>query len=224
MKRLDCENQLTALKSLSDIVGIDAELIWDDFLKYDFVTVYENGRFLCDFLDYLYDSFLEYFAIRNIEINEVCWFHLSRTMHPELFRKHGILPRKQAYMLLNRVDSTDINPCSPICTKECQGPFAMLVKDIAFCPDKAGHHDYLRVPELMEDIGLGSVYEANGISLIIKFVFKPKFEAKHYLKHVVYYLYCCRHSDELDMYCNTCFNAEGIPVSPESILYIKEVK
>ena len=66
MKRLDCENQLTALKSLSDIVGIDAELIWDDFLKYDFVTVYENGRFLCDFLDYLYDSFLEYFDILHL--------------------------------------------------------------------------------------------------------------------------------------------------------------
>ena len=223
MKRLDCENQTAALKSLADITGIVAERIWNIFLDHDFVEEYENGRYPCDFLDYLYNRFMEFFEIPNVEIDEICWFHLTRTMHPELFRTNGILPRKEAYLLLNQVENSTIHPCSPIFIKECQGPFAMLVKDIAFCPEDADHHDYLKVPELMEDMGLSSIYEENGTSIIIKFVSKPGFEPYHYLKHVLYYLYNCRHSNNLDMWCNTCFNAEGIPISPDSFLYIEEV-
>ena len=224
MKRLDCESRTTALKSLADITGIDAERIWDVFLKYDYVSEYDNGRFPCDFLDFLYNSFMEHFEIQNVEIDEICWFHLTRTLHPKLFKTHGILPRKDAYLLLSQAECRTLNPCSPIFTKECQGPFAMLVKDIAFCPEATDHHDYLKVPELMEDMGLSSIYEENGTSIIIKFVSKPEFEPYHYLKHVLYYLYNSRHMTDLDMYCNTCFNAEGIPVLPNSFLYIEEVK
>lgn len=224
MKRLDCENKASTLKSLAVITGIDERRIWDVFLKHDHVSEYENGRFLCDFLDYLYNGFIDFFDIQNIEIDEIFWFHLSRTLHPKLFQKHGILPRKQAYMLINQVECKTASSCSPIFTKECQGPFAMLIKDIAFCPENADHHDYLNVPELMEDMGLSSIYKQNGTSIIIKFVSKPKFEPYHYLKHVLYYLYNCRHLSDLDMWCNTCFDAEGTPILPDAFQYIEVVK
>ena len=116
------------------------------------------------------------------------------------------------------------NLCSPIFNKECQGPFAILVKDIAFCPKSVGHHDYLMVPELMEDLGLSNVYKNNGTSLIVKFITHPEYEPYHYLKHVLYYLYNCRHMTHLDMYCNTCFDAKGIPILPSSFLYVEEVR
>ena len=41
------------------------------------------------------------------------------------------------------------------------GPFAMLVRKVAFNASKVGNHDYLEVPEIIEDICNGYEHKYN---------------------------------------------------------------
>lgn len=73
-----------------------------------------------------------------------------------------------------------------------QGPFAMLVKDGFFSHDEMGNHNYLSIPEWVEDMGAGiaKLFYDNSKSVIVKFRAIPQFEAEAYLESVLCYLYC----------------------------------
>ena len=62
------------------------------------------------------------------------------------------------------------------------GPYAMLVKEIAFVTDEVRNHDYLDAPEIVEDIcftfsdkynfDLLRIFKSNTYPCIVKFIFQ----------------------------------------------------
>ena len=220
---LDCETQKSTLISLANVTGISTDSIWNDFLDLDHASIYESGNYPYDFSQYLYNSFIVYFNISKIKIDKICWFHLSRTLHPEQYLKHGILPRKEAFSLLYGTDKICHSFKGLVEWDVTQGPFAMLIREIAFCPDSAGNHDYLKIPELIEDIGLSEIYKEQGKSVIIKFIYGIQYEPDHYIKPILNYLFNCHNKNELTTHSNTCFNGEGKYIPKENIISIEFV-
>jgi hypothetical protein len=111
------------------------------------------------------------------------------------------------------------------------GPYAILIRDMAFCSSEVGNHDYLDVPEIVEDIcvcfsewadsDLLQVFRQHTRSCIVKFVV---YEAKpEHLGVALYYLYCKENGIQLSIAANTCRNLCGQTVSPKHICSVEYV-
>ena len=240
MNCLDCETYETTLQSVSKIMGIPSDQLLNCLVNMDYYTLY-NDNVHCHevpFREFLFEKVCDYFYVHNFEINCICWFHLSRTMHPEWFAKKGILSLREIEPLLhddieklrqqigNPPKYTYKWPTYGMINESCrQGPFAMLIKDVAFHSDEMRNHDYLSIPEYIEDMGaeIADLFRKNSTSVIVKFKASPQYEAKEYLKVVIFYLYSIINKIELSVYCNTCYEAPLHRVPPEDIIYIKKV-
>ena len=100
----------------------------------------------------------------------------------------------------------------------------MLVKDVAFHPSEIGNHDYLRVPEIIEDIGLEKAYAQKAFPVIVKFRAEAEFSPEFYLKPMLNYIYCTIRGMDFSLNCNTCFDAKGHIIEPEKIVYVEKIK
>ena len=140
-------------------------------------------------------------------------------MKPELFEQKGILPLNQALPLLFpktiRTHGYDIFR---------EGPFAMLVKDAAFHSNEMGNHDYLRVPEVIQDMGREEDFIRKSVSVIVKFWTEVEFSPKFYLKPILNYIYYTIHHMEFSIDCNTCFDARNRIIEPKKIVYVEQLK
>lgn len=238
MNCLDCETYETALQSVSNIMGISKESLLSHLVNTDYNTLYEPHWRELLFVEFLFKSVCDFFQVQDFKIDVIYWFHLSRTMHPEWFWKKGILSLQEIEPLLRdeieKLRQKLRNPPPYVGrgnTYEMynwasrQGPFAMLVKDVAFCHDEIGNHDYLAIPECVEDMGeeIADLFRKNSISVVVKFQAQPQFEAEWYLEKVVCYLYSAIHKMELSIDCNTCYEAPLHRIPPEDIIYVKEV-
>lgn len=238
MNCLDCETYEKALQSVSKIMGIPQDQLVNHLANTDYVTLHEAHWRESLFDDFLFKSVCDSFRAYDFVIDRICWFHLSRTMHPEWFLEKGILPLQEIEPLLRE----DIDKLRTQCNNPAgydfksstytrfrnscrQGPFAMLVKDVAFRHYEIGHHDYLAIPECVEDMGkeIAGLYYKNSISVIVKFHAQPRLKAEDYLEPVVNYLYYAIHKIELSVDCNTCYDASSHRIPPEDIIYVKEV-
>lgn len=238
MNCLDCETYETALQSVSNIMVIPKESLLSHLVNTDYNTLYEPYWRELPFVEFLFKNVCDSFHVQDFKIDVIYWFHLSRTMHPECFLEKGILSLKEIEPLLREeIDKLRQRLRNPpqydfkwptyhMLHDSCrQGPFAMLVKDVAFCHDEIGHHDYLAIPECVEDMGeeIADLFYKNSISVIVKFKAKPQFEAKWYLEKVVCYLYYVIHKMGLSIDCNTCYEAPLHRIPLEDIIYVKEV-
>jgi len=238
MNCLDCETYETALQSVSKIMGIPQEQLERHLVNTDYVTLHEAHWRESLFDEFLFDNICHSFHVYDFVIDLIYWFHLSRTMHPAWFLEKGILSLQEIEPLLRKdIDKlrTKFNKSTGYVFKSStyrwlhdshrQGPFAMLVKDVAFCHDEIGHHDYLAIPECVEDMGkeIACLFIKNSVSVIVKFQALPQLEAEFYLKRVMCYLYCAIHKMEMSTDCNTCYEAPTHRIPPEDIIYVKEV-
>lgn len=238
MNCLDCETYETALRSVSKIMCIPQEELLSHFVNTDYETLYEEQQFQLSFEEFVFRTVCNTFHVDDIRIDLIYWFHLSRTMHPEWFYEKGILSLREMEPLLH-ADIEQLrrqmpNPPHYTCRGTTysmlhdsyrQGPFAMLVKDVAFCHDEIGHHDYLSIPECVEDMGadIAKLFYNNSTSVIVKFHAVPQFYAEAYLENVLCYLYCALNKKELFIECNTCYEAPLHKILPEDIDYVEEV-
>jgi hypothetical protein len=113
----------------------------------------------------------------SISFNAACWFHLTRTSPNNKF-ENGILPlgqviesiwhflfkllensftKKEWNIFRKEIENNYPNHFADLYRTKVQksfhwGPFAVLVRDIAFRPEESGSHDYFRTPEIIEDI------------------------------------------------------------------------
>lgn len=235
---LDCETYGTALHSVSQIMRIPQEELRNHLANTNYEALYEEHQFELPFEEFVLQTVCNKFCVNDFRIDLIYWFHLSRTMHPEWFSEKGILSLREMVPLL-RADIEKLrqqmpNPPHYTCSgttyrmlhnSSRQGPFALLVKDVAFCHDKIGHHDYLSIPECVEDMGAGiaKLFFDNSKSVIVKFRAVPQFEAEAYLEHVLCYLYCVFNQKELFIGCNTCYDAPLHKIPHEDIVYVEEV-
>jgi hypothetical protein len=255
MARIDCETRESALYSIAyfynaDPLEIDQFLIEIDIPEIDIPEIdiidYDERCFLKRIL-YLFN---QRFGEPIFEIDEVCWFHLTRTRQESTFEA-GILPLNEAIdeiwsTLLSIFENTehhlnllklkkngvsDYHYNQKI--KNCfdWGPFAMLIKDIAFCSDSdtVCNHNYLNLPEIIEDICNGYLNDFDVcLNNIIIESLKPcivKFTSKKYIANdlfeiVLYYLLLTIREKGLNIYANTCFDSKGFKIPSESILKI----
>lgn len=260
---IDCESKKMALLSISNLFDIGNQEVEDFLIKRNWISVYEKNPFWymkMQFSEFMFKMFQKKFGdFKNVD--KVCWFHLARTMNPEGYNE-GILPLNeiqpilldQLYQLVEGEISKENwkKICKQgagghsgwlynmkITDKVHYGPYAMLIRDIAFYSKEAGNHNYLRIPEIVEDIAVGlkenygidmfQRYWQNSQSVIVKFWKKPRSNKtiENYIGIVLIYLYHMLHYIPLSIGCNTCTDNQGIKVDKSDILeeeIIKEYK
>jgi hypothetical protein len=113
------------------------------------------------------------------------------------------------------------------------GPFAMLVRDVAFVPERLANHDYLRLPEIIEDICNGyrakysiSIHkEVIGalVPCIVKFVVRGN-RGVVGIAPAIYYVYRSMRREPLSDYANTCFDGCGKVIPRADILRIEYIE
>lgn len=110
-------------------------------------------------------------------VDAVCWFHLTRLPDPKSVRRLGVLPlnlaldsiwdflhgllpspssRPEWDAFRARLDTRDDRRTRLYRAKVRNplhwGPYAILMREAAARPKEMGCHDYLRTPEIVEDI------------------------------------------------------------------------
>ena len=252
MITLDCENRDTALGSLSLIYGVSALEI-ETFLKEtDLERHYaENDPQLPGDreLTLLFEKAL---ACTPSAIDRVFWFHLTRVSHDADFQS-GILPLTGALphvwsMILGIFKGTEYEATLrkfrdngvpnfhyslKVGKPHLSGPYAMLVRDAAFQSHKMGNHDYLWLPEIVEDICNGYL-GVSGIKLhdtvcdaLIPYVVKfwsSKQTGRGCIESAMYYLYCTAHGQGLSINANTCFDGNNCAIPRKQIVKIEKIE
>lgn len=109
------------------------------------------------------------------------------------------------------------------------GPFGLLIREMGFHSKAAGNHDYLAIPEIVEDIcryfeGVHGFNPAEGYMAttrpcIVKFV-TPEI-SREYLSTAFYYLYCIYKGYELNREVSSGFSGRGNAIGAENILNIE---
>jgi hypothetical protein len=242
---LDCESLDSAYESIQSIFGLSRQTIDEVFAAPDFERLQlEHG--LQDEPHLLFERFKAE-SSSQFRLDAVYWFHLSRVQSPNAFES-GILPLRD--QVDNIWDSLRLMVADRISDSEWAefrkemgdsdsaflyhlkrndpdhwGPYGVLVRDVAFCPTEIGNHDYLDMPEIVEDISLcfedrygfdlRSAFTQNSKPCIVKFVDTNPHE--RCFPPALYYLYSRFHGGRLSLSCNTCFDGRGSSVRPEQI-------
>jgi len=248
---LDCETEDTTLASVSCVYEQSPTAISDFLISLPLDEHYCSNN-LVEVEPYnltFMRLFKEEFGNPIIHPNAAYWFHLTRVLPSENFSS-GILPRNRILDKLwdtlfiifsgtkyaNRIKELqrDILKDSDYRLKVTDssdwGPFAMLVKEVAFKSSEIGNHDYLELPEFFELICV--IYEEEyGESIrglivkalkpcIVKFVSR-KGNILRYVDIAAYYLYCKLNNLELSLDTNTCFDGECANIHPQDIIKIE---
>ena len=242
---LDCENPASALKSISAVYGISAQEIVEFLKAFDIGKYYEKN--LSD--DYpervLTAAFEEKYNTEPGPLDSVCWFHLTRTLPGNNFSE-GILPLPESlnilwetlFMLfkdsphcenLKALKSQDLiseRYQSRIKHPYLAGPYAVLVRDVAFRAKEIGFHDNLAMPETLTDIcdryqaihkvNLFAQLQEKLVPCIIQFNDDRK-TGRDCIESAMYYLYVLEHNARLTDSANTCFDGQNGKVSQKQI-------
>jgi hypothetical protein len=174
---LDCETLDSALHSCAALLRMGPADLLERLqtFEYDKLPAWERRN-------YPYESLLQMHALRITPGPDslpappvIYWFHATRTT-PDATFQEGILPLKpmlpRIWDFLGQLASEwssrsewlhfRENMDGPgaqqyawkVCSAEDQGPFGFLVRSVILCSEDFGNHDYLGIPEIVEDICL----------------------------------------------------------------------
>jgi hypothetical protein len=247
---LDCESYESALKSISDAHDLNVTDVVDFLERFDVDKEYETKKIqeACD--RHLATMFRSHFGLQVRPWEAVCWFHLTR-VPPGTDFAEGILPlhlaldkiwqtviaissKAQTKANLERLRQTGV-PDHPynlkISARIHSGPHAMLVKEVAF-DRPSGYHDYLWLPEIIEDICNGyqcrygeRIHEEICAGLqkcIVKFKADGR-DGSRVLPQALFYCWLKAHNLRMSSHANNCFpqDSAGVPVPRSAILQIE---
>lgn len=247
--RLDCETKDTTITSLGTIYNVDGNDLVEFFRGFDLDRFYEDNSPGIPADRFLFQNFQDSFGPPSQKVTEICWFHLTRTLSDNKFHQ-GILPLGKAleliwktllrifentehYLRLQELKNGGVeNYHYQLKTPDPfhWGPYAMLVRETAFRSKEMCNHDYLWLPEIVEDI-CNAYHEAYNIELydsvlkatspcIVKFLERTE-DGNWCLEPAVYYLYLVTNNEELTIDANTCFDGKGRIIPKENILEIE---
>ena len=194
---------------------------------------------------------------KNSSNSKTFWFHATRVFPADHPFKDGVLPLQniieKIWKNIFSIAKTKISESEWIKFKEDLeknysnhfamlyrlklndsihgGPWAFLVKDLISKTREMGNHDYLRVPEIVEDICIcfDEKYNENLQELvfqstkpcIVKFIDNGLTPLN--LGTVLYYLYSCFHKLDFNLYCNNIYDGKGVEVKSEAIYKVEYV-
>lgn len=246
---LDCESRESALASVAAVYGVSPAEI-DRFLRsFDVEAHYSKNdphRPPDEELRILFEQTVGCVAA---PIDRVCWFHLTRTDAASDF-SNGIQPlstvrdhvwgavlkvfrgtkHELPLLQLRRDGVPDFQYGLKSDDSFHSGPYAMLVRAAALHSHEIGNHDYLWLPETMEDICNGyqkvhgeSIHEELNqglVPMIVKF-WSVDQRSDNCVGVAMYYLYITLHSREMLLDANTCYDGENVAIPPERILRVE---
>jgi hypothetical protein len=255
MRVLDCESIDSIDKSLELITGIPIDKIEDFLIDLDCENMYRKYTVDDDIRDIIAKEVSVYFDVK-CDFDETCWFHITRAFSKEDFNR-GLLPLskiidkiwKDLFNLVAKDFSWEqwdeframVESGSSNCwnaylynlklNKEIgQGPFAMLIKELAFPDHHPNNIDYIDLPEIVRDIcecfdkkykyNLLDLYLANTKKYIIKF--KSNDHESFDFGSALIHKYRLLNGMPRESYPVCCFSGQGEPVPPKDILKIEE--
>lgn len=249
MADLDCETFESAMTSLCTIFRVEEEQLRGFLTSIDLEQHYRSNHPSGPADDELLRLFEQEHGQDHEQIERVYWFHLTR-VHSGASFEDGLLPLGTVLcriweMLFTLFSGTPhesrLREMAEAGVQDFQfnlktndslhwGPYAMLVRDIAFACATAHNHDYLRTPEIVEDICSGyqnqfgesiqEVVEERLVPTIVKFW--SAYEG-YEIESALYYVYCQVHSQKLTMSANTCFDGGGVAVPYDRIVSVQAV-
>lgn len=223
---LDCECFDSILDSLSNIFNTDKSEILSYFNDVSLNEVWEKSLKERYAFEYLFEDFKQKFKIHKSIIIKAYWFHNTRVLKGNDFIE-GILPLEKAIIkieeiiekVIQNLDKSfkieNLNNSTATIHKlnsdYDQGPWGFLIKEFAF-ENANGIHDYLNVPELVEDIlrfrypkeydFILNEYQKITTKCIVKFKSDRAFHPDT-LAYVINYLYHKINNLEMNYQCNT---------------------
>jgi hypothetical protein len=253
MKILDCESTETIYNSIYNILGLRQSELEQMFKEIDIESYYlERSKIYIEPENLLFSLIMN----NNSKIpsyDRVCWFHLTRIKDESVFDE-GILTLNEVidsiwsllYSLVKKdisykdwqkfrqdMGSSEWTHQYNLKAKSATygGPYAVLIKDFAFMPEQVGNYDYLKIPEIIEDIcmcflekeniDLFKLYSDNTKPCIVKFWHDDA--RPDCITTILYYLYNVYNSNEITFNTGTNFDGHGKSVPKENIIYIEIV-
>ena len=249
-KMIDCENLESAIISVCDLFSCaDTDLSFQ-LRQIEIEKIYEEGGPDYPPDEFIYRELVSMFG-KPVHPESICWFHLTRT-YPGNDFDEGILPLGMALesiwdMIFRAFEST--GHYDRLLSMKTQGvgnglyqlkvpdpfywgPFAMLVKDVAFSAHRIENHDYLKLPEIIEDIcncylnkfevSIHSDIEKALVPCIIKF--KADSKGEFGIRPAIHYVYKCIKGEPVSQRSNICFDAKGKAIPMKDIIKIEYIE
>lgn len=249
---LDCETFDTTLDSLGQIFQCSPDSLKALLSRKEISTHFESHwQDLPDFRDYLYSVTEQHFG-SPLALDAVCWFHTTRVLPGTTFSE-GILPLNAALpqlkaRLIDAVEDASVKEqlrdvlttggvadhhyFNKTNNSMHWGPFAILVREVAFCTEKLSQHDYLGMPEIIEDICNG-FQKTSGVTLTDVFSTKLKpaivkfTSATHHeescITTALCYVFSTIHEGALDSNSVYCFDGKNTLIPPQDILKVESL-
>ncbi|HGS5167788.1 hypothetical protein [Vibrio alginolyticus] len=248
---LDCSSEESAFKSVSTAFSCTEEALKSVLLSIDLNEIYESDDDICiPCEEYLYN----YVTKRLGEprpFSSVVWFHGTRTSKQNSF-ENGVFPLNDS---LNRVwDILLLSAPNRECRENLEfmrtngvddylyglrvngsihwGPYGILVRDVAFNTSKLSQHDYLGMPELVEDIlnaykkqfgiCLYSHYEKVLVPKLVKFQCTSRLD-DGCIEAALGYLYARVRGEQVNGMSVTCIDMSGVAITPSQIMAVETV-
>jgi hypothetical protein len=249
--RLDCETRESAEASLLQAFSCSS-LDLQRFLADPQHEVYFNEHWtsLPEYDQFLYERALDAFSDPRLP-TELCWFHCTRVPAGTTFDA-GILPLGRVLPLLKEELLNLLeNPAAKLEVSEAfaregglafhfgnklvnslhWGPYAIFVREVASHAERLGQHDYLAMPEIIEDL-CEEVMLASGLDLlpvfqerlrpaIVKFAAPAGKSAEFAVRVALRYLQSCIREGSPGHGAVWCFDGENTLVSPDQVLKIE---
>lgn len=249
---IDCESKEHVFQSLSNGFACSTDDLENILLGIDIKEIYEGNW---QNIDIPADKYLYQYTVKNIgdhkPLERVNWFHLTRTTRQNEF-EDGIIPLGASF---ERIWSTLINISSDTVIKnnlkilkekgvpDCHyalkhndqflwGPYAVLVKDTAFTMKDLAQHDYLRMPEIIEDICNGykekfgesiiEIIESSLVPKIVKFQSSMRVDTGC-IEAALFYAYDLAKGNLPSINCVTCFDGKGVKIKQDSIICVTSI-
>ncbi|GEM49778.1 hypothetical protein [Deinococcus cellulosilyticus] len=236
---LDCSTSQTALESLAGIFQVSEKELRTFFDTLPPAQLYDHRvPPLLPPEDKLWVAFQKKFP-QKPHWTGVHWFHLTRVFPGTTFEE-GIQPLgDRLHVLWDQLEPLALQHITAanwqdfkrhlaphhnhdlynlkIKDRQHWGPYALLVREVAFSPRTLGNHDYLATPEIIEDICV-CFHERFGMNLLPQYqqhtqpcivTFVGPADREDVLPTSLFYAYQSYHNEELTWHANTCFDGEG---------------
>ena len=248
--RLDCETRRSTEASLLDMFGCSSPDL-QRFLADSSHEAYfeEHWKSLPEYDQFLYERARKALGEPRLP-TELCWFHCTRVPADTTFEA-GILPLGQVLPLLKdtllgsledsgakleverafaREGGFDMHFGAKLTHSLHWGPYAIFVREVASHANALGQHDYLAMPEIIEDlcedVRLASgfnvlpVFQERWRPAIVKFVAPAGDSAECAVRVALRYLQSCIREDAPGHGAVWCFDGENTVVPPGQVLKV----